>query len=112
MVMSVLGRGVPQWRLWVPYGDPLQCCMCFYRDPNYLQPILNPGGYLLLHSGGSTVLLSDKKICTLTTDQLFNLEFQFESSFKLGFQPKFGIQLGFPIPVGIDLGECGYTVEY
>ena len=22
----------------------LQCCMCFHRDPNYLQPILNPGG--------------------------------------------------------------------
>ena len=26
-----------------------------------LQPILNPGGYLPLHSGDSTVLLSDKK---------------------------------------------------
>ncbi len=51
----------PQWTLWAPYGDPLQCCMCFYRDPNYLQPILIPGGYLPLHSGGSTVLLSDKK---------------------------------------------------
>ncbi len=44
-----------------PYGDPLQCCMCFYRDLNYLQPILIPGGYLPLDSGGSTVLLSDKK---------------------------------------------------
>ncbi len=32
-----------------------------YRDPNYLQPILNPGGQLPLHSGGSTLLLSDKK---------------------------------------------------
>ncbi len=42
---------------------------------------------------------------TLTTDQLFNLEFQFESCFKLEFQPKFGMQLGFPIPMGIDLGE-------
>ena len=21
---------VPQWRLWAPFGDPLQCCMCFY----------------------------------------------------------------------------------
>ncbi len=31
-------------------------------DPNYLQPILNPGGYLSLDSGGSTVLLSDKNI--------------------------------------------------
>ena len=30
--------------IWAPYGDPLQGCMCFYRDPNYLQPILNPGG--------------------------------------------------------------------
>ncbi len=29
--------------------------------------------------------------CTLTTDQLFNLEFQFESVFNLEFQPKFGI---------------------
>ena len=43
---------------------------------------------------------------TLTTDQLFNLEFQFDPGFKLEFQPKFGIQLGFPIPMGIDLGEC------
>ncbi len=43
---------------------------------------------------------------TLTTDQLFNLEFQFESGFKLEFQPKFGLPLGFPIPMGIDLGEC------
>ena len=61
MVMSVLCRGVPQWILWASYGNPLQCCMCFYRDQNYLQPILNPGGYLPLHSGCSTVLLSDKK---------------------------------------------------
>ena len=52
VVMSVLCRGIPQWILW--------CCLCFYRDPNYLQPILNPGGYLPQHSGGSTVLLSDK----------------------------------------------------
>ncbi len=42
---------------------------------------------------------------TLPTDQLFNLEFQFESVFKLEFQPKFGIQLGNPIPIGINLGE-------
>ncbi len=37
--MSVQCRGVPQWTLWAPYGDPLQCCMCFYsmyRDPNNL----------------------------------------------------------------------------
>ncbi len=45
-------------------------------------------------------------IHTLPTDQLFNLEFQFESIFNLEFQPKFGIQLGIPIPMGIDLGEC------
>ncbi len=25
VMMSVLCRGVPQWRLWAPYGDPLQC---------------------------------------------------------------------------------------
>ena len=43
---------------------------------------------------------------TLPTDQLFSLEFQFESVFKLEFQPKFGIQLGIPIPMGINLGEC------
>ncbi len=55
-------EGFHSGTIWVaPYGDPLQCCMCFYRDPNYLQPILNPGGYLPLHSGGSTVLLSNKK---------------------------------------------------
>ena len=34
---------------------------------------------------------------TLPTDQLFNLEFQFESVFNLEFQPKFGIQLEIPI---------------
>ena len=44
--------------------------------------------------------------CTLLTDQLFNLEFQFESIFNLEFQLKFGIQLGIPISVGINLGEC------
>ena len=54
-------QGVPQWRLWAPYVDPLQCCMFFYRDPNYLQPILSPWGYLPQDSGGSTVLHSDKK---------------------------------------------------
>ncbi len=43
---------------------------------------------------------------TLPTDQLFNLEFQFESVFNLEFQPKFGIQLGIPIPMRINLGEC------
>ncbi len=32
VVMSVLCRECPQWTLWAPYGDPLQCCMCFYRD--------------------------------------------------------------------------------
>ena len=42
---------------------------------------------------------------TLPTDQLFSLEFQFESVFNLEFQPKFGIQLGIPISMGIDLGE-------
>ena len=40
-------------------------------------------------------------------DQLFNLEFQFESVFTLEFQAKFGIQLGIPIPMGINLRECG-----
>ncbi len=44
---------------------------------------------------------------TLPTDQLFNLEFQFESVLNLEFQPKFGIQIGIPIPMGINLGECG-----
>ncbi len=48
---------------------------------------------------------------TLPTDQLFNLEFQFESVFNLQFQPKFGIQLGIPIPMGIDLGECINTLK-
>ncbi len=47
-------QGVPQWRLWAPYGDPLQCCMCFYRDPNYLQPILGPWGFLPQDNSGST----------------------------------------------------------
>ncbi len=37
--MSVLWRECPQWTLWAPCGDSLQCCMCFYRDANYLQPI-------------------------------------------------------------------------
>ncbi len=48
--------------------------------------------------------------CTLPTDQLFNLEFQFESVFNLEFQPKFGIQLGIPIPMGIHLGECSTCI--
>ncbi len=39
-------------------------------------------------------------------DQLFNLEFQFESVINFEFQPKFGIQLGIPIPMGLILGEC------
>ncbi len=43
---------------------------------------------------------------TLPMDQLFNLEFQFESAFNLEFQPKFGIQIGIPISIGINLGEC------
>ncbi len=46
------------------------------------------------------------RVYTLITDQLFSLEFQFESEFNLEFQPKFGIQLGIPIPMGINLGEC------
>ena len=38
VMMSVLCKECPQWTLWAPYGDPLQCCMCFYRDPkNVLQ---------------------------------------------------------------------------
>ncbi len=41
-------------------------------------------------------------------DQLFNLEFQFESAFNLEFRPKFSIQLGIPIPMGINLGECSH----
>ncbi len=44
--------------------------------------------------------------CTLPTDKVLKLEFQFESVFNLEFQPKFGIQLGIPIPMGINLGEC------
>ena len=43
---------------------------------------------------------------TLPTDQLFNLQFQFESVFNLEFQPKFGILLGIPISIGINLWEC------
>ncbi len=43
---------------------------------------------------------------TLSTDQLFNLEFQVESIFNLEFQPKLDVQLGIPIPMGINLGEC------
>ncbi len=39
-------------------------------------------------------------------DQLFNLEFQFESVFNLEFKPKFGIQLGIPSPMGTNVGEC------
>ncbi len=46
---------------------------------------------------------------TLPTDQLFNLEFQFESVFNLEFQPKFGIQLGIPISMGINLGKCSFN---
>ncbi len=49
---------------------------------------------------------------TLPTDQLFNLEFQFESVFNLEFQPKFSIQLGIPIPMGIALGECTFRYFY
>ncbi len=48
---------------------------------------------------------------TLPTDQLSNLEFQFESVFNLEFQAKFGIQLGIPIPMGINLGECMFLVK-
>ena len=29
-VSTVDTRECPQWTLWAPYGDPLQCCMCFY----------------------------------------------------------------------------------
>ncbi len=43
------------------WGYPLQCCMCFFRDPNYFATYFEPWGFLPLHSGGSTVLLSDKK---------------------------------------------------
>ncbi len=46
---------------------------------------------------------------TLPTDQLFNLEFQFESVFNLEIQTEFGIQLGIPIPMGIHLGECSLS---
>ncbi len=49
---------------------------------------------------------------TLQTDQLFSLEFQFESVFNLEFQPKFGIQLGIPIPMGINLGECMTSIKW
>ncbi len=48
---------------------------------------------------------------TLPTDQLFNLEFQFESVFNLEFQPKFGIQFGIPILMGINFGECMLSVR-
>ena len=47
---------------------------------------------------------------TLPTDQLLNLEIQFESVFNLEFQPKFGIQIGIPIPMGMDLGECMHVM--
>ncbi len=43
---------------------------------------------------------------TLPTDQLFNLEFQFESMFNLEFQAEFVVQLGIPILMSINLGEC------
>ncbi len=54
-------QGVPQWRLWAPYGIPMQCCMYFYRDPNYLQPILSLEAIFHWIKCGSTVLLSYKK---------------------------------------------------
>ena len=47
-------------------------------------------------------ILATSAICyTLPTDQLFHLEFQFQSVFNLEFQPEFGIQLGILIPKGI-----------
>ncbi len=48
---------------------------------------------------------------TLPTDQLFNLEFQFEFILNLVFQPMFGIQLRISIPVRIDLGECRIRIQ-
>ncbi len=55
------------------------------------------------YSSNNTLVISPY---TLPTDQLFDLEFQFESVFNLEFQTKFGIQLVIPIPTGINLGEC------
>ena len=55
---------------------------------------------------GPKSLLSILEPHTLPMDQLFNLEFQFESVFNSEFQPKFGIQLGIPTSMGINLGVC------
>ena len=54
----------------------------------------------------NSVSLHGNRNYTLPTDQLFKLEFQFESVFNFEFQPKFGIQLGIPTLMGINLGEC------
>ncbi len=50
------------------------------------------------------------QIYSLSTDQIFNLEFQFESVLNVEFQPEFGIQLGIPILMEINLGECMVVV--
>ncbi len=69
--------------------------------------VINDPDQLGLTNAGSTLLAKNPSTeYTLPTDQLFNMEFQFESVFNLEFQPKFGIQLGNPISMGINLGEC------
>ncbi len=54
-------------------------------------------------------------IYTLPTDQLFNLEFQFESLFNFELHPKSGIQIGIPTQMGIvfwRVNQTGLTQKY
>ncbi len=69
-------------------------------------------GFQEMTSWHSSLMWQESKYHTLPTDQLFNLEFQFESVFNLEFQPKFCIQLGIPISMGINLGECTSKYNY
>ena len=48
---------------------------------------------------------------TLPTDQLLNLEFQFECVVQLRILISVWIQLGITIPMGVNLGECTTTLE-
>ena len=66
-----------------------------------------PGSHVDVPGSCEFQIPISREQCTLPTDQLFNLEFQFESTFNVDFQPEFGIQLGNPISMGIHLGECG-----
>ncbi len=56
-----------------------------YRPLRGAQVVSPPEGC----TGGGALSIQ----CTLPTDQLFNLKFQFKSVFTLEFQPKFSIQL-------------------